>query len=877
MILWRHCHTITNLTNCFMKNAMRSILTMAAIMMLSIAAIAQTTVKGVVVDGSTNESLPGASIVVAGTTSGTVSGFDGSFAFELPKGATKLVVSFVGFLDKEITLKGAQDLGTIKLESDAVGLKEVSVMASVAIQRKTPVAVSTISPEIIQEKLGTQEFPEILKSTPGVYVTKQGGGFGDSRINMRGFESSNIAVMINGIPVNDMEWGGIYWSNWAGLSDVTRTMQTQRGLGAGKISSPSVGGSINILTKTTDMEKGGSVFSGVGNSGYQKKSVTLSTGLMDNGYAITFSGSKTAGDGYILGTGFEGYSYFLNVSKRINDKHQLSFTAFGAPQWHDQRSTYDARTIAEWRDYRDGYKFNATYGFDSNGQEMNTSHNFYHKPQVSLNHYWTINETTSLSTALYGSISSGGGWTAKGNESSRLYGSNNEDRTIDGYRDYGAIQRDNAANINGSQAIIASSNNDHQWYGLLSTLTKDLSDKLNLTFGVDGRYYIGFHNRTIVNLMGGQFFIDPEREKSKVLDNNEKLKEDDVISRDYDGITKSLGFFSQLEYTTGNLSSFIAIAGTNTNYKRKGHFYYNDVMSSGYNFLGGSVKGGANYNLDEYQNVFVNLGVISRAPFFSDVFTAKDVSNIANEDAVNQEIYSLELGYGFKTSIVSANLNVYHTEWKNKPITGAIDKQNPDLGSYNVTGANAIHEGIELDVKAKPVKGLTITGMFSLGSWKWQDDAEALVYDKTGQPVDSKGEVVAVGSPEQMKIVANIGDVHVGDAAQTTAALGVDYYLTKDLKVGADYNYYARLFAKPDFNNINGSDSWEVPDYGVVDANLKYTFKVGPFTAIATAKVMNLLNQTYIADAYGNNDDWENVTVFYGFGRTWSAGLQVKF
>ncbi|MFR6633834.1 MAG: TonB-dependent receptor plug domain-containing protein [Alistipes onderdonkii] len=105
-----------------------------------------------------------------------------------------------------------------------MALQDVIVMQSVAVQRKTPVAVSTVNAEEISYKLGGQEFPEILKSTPGVYVTKDGGGFGDSKINMRGFQAANVAVMVNGVPVNDMEWGGVYWSNWAGLSDVTRSM-----------------------------------------------------------------------------------------------------------------------------------------------------------------------------------------------------------------------------------------------------------------------------------------------------------------------------------------------------------------------------------------------------------------------------------------------------------------------------------------------------------------------------------------------------------------------------------------------------------------------------------------------------------------------------
>ncbi|MFA8436491.1 MAG: TonB-dependent receptor [Marinifilaceae bacterium] len=861
-----------------MFKSMKSILAMVIISMFSFAAYAQTTVTGVVVDGSTGESLPGASVVIAGTTTGTVTGFDGAFSLSVPQGSKQLTISFVGFLNKEIQLNGTTDFGQIEMESDAVGLTEVSVMASVAIQRKTPVAVSSISPAIIEEKLGNQEFPEVLKSTPGVYATKQGGGFGDSRINMRGFSSENIAVMINGIPINDMEWGGVYWSNWAGLSDVTRSMQTQRGLGAAKIAAPSVGGSINILTKTTDMEKGGSIYSGIGNDGYKKTAVTLSTGLMDNGFAITFSGSKTTGDGYIMGTPFEGYSYFLNVSKQINDKHQLSLTAFGAPQWHDQRSRYDHRTIEEWRNYKDGYKFNATYGFDINGEYMNVSHNFYHKPQMSLNHFWTINDKTSLSTAVYASIASGGGWGARGNERSRMYGSNDDDRTLDGYRDYAAIQRDNAANLNGSQAIIANSNNNHQWYGLLSTLNKDLNDNWNLSGGLDLRYYVGEHNRTIENLMGGKFYIDPKRADSDVLVDNEKLKEGDVVGRDYDGIVFSSGTFAQLEYSSGNLSSFVAGSITNTNYKRRGHFYYDDVTSDAVNFLGGSVKGGANYNIDEFHNVFANMGVISRAPYFSNVFLAKDYSNATNDDVKNEKIYSFELGYGYKSSVLSANVNAYYTKWMDKGLSSSIDSQDPTRGTVNMTGVNALHKGVEVDVKYKPIKGMLITGMLSLGDWRWLDDVEAYAYNDNGQPVDSKGNVVELKSEDHYKKVANIADVHVDNAAQTTAALGVNYELTQDLKVGVDYNYFARLYAKPsEILKLAGEDTWEAPDYGVVDANVKYTFKVGKFTAIASAKVQNLFGAEYIADAYGNGNDWRKATVFYGFGRTWSAGLKFKF
>ena len=145
------------------------------------------------------------------------------------------------------------DLGTVGMLPEYINLADVVVKGSLAVDRKTPVALSVVTAKEIEEKLSTQEFPEILKSLPSVYATKEGGAFGDGRINLRGFETENIAVMVNGVPVNEMEWGGIYWSNWAGLSDVTRFIQVQRGLGASKDCQCRLSAvSINIVTNSTN-------------------------------------------------------------------------------------------------------------------------------------------------------------------------------------------------------------------------------------------------------------------------------------------------------------------------------------------------------------------------------------------------------------------------------------------------------------------------------------------------------------------------------------------------------------------------------------------------------------------------------------------------
>lgn len=173
------------------------------------AAVAQSAVTGKIVD-ETGAPLIGASVTVPGTSQGVSTDVDGNFT--LKTDAKEIEISYVGYVPtkKPVTGPNAR-LGIIQMEPTPWHCRMSSSCSRWPCSAKTPVAVSTVNAEEISYKLGGQEFPEILKSTPGVYVTKDGGGFGDSKINMRGFQAANVAVMVNGVPVNDMEWGGVYW------------------------------------------------------------------------------------------------------------------------------------------------------------------------------------------------------------------------------------------------------------------------------------------------------------------------------------------------------------------------------------------------------------------------------------------------------------------------------------------------------------------------------------------------------------------------------------------------------------------------------------------------------------------------------------------
>ncbi|MDP5096351.1 MAG: TonB-dependent receptor, partial [Flavobacterium sp.] len=214
----------------------------------SLTVFSQSKVTGTVIDGDLNQPLAGANVMVKGTKTGTVTDFDGKFEISTSEKSGQIIVSYLGFVTKTITFTvsgNSVNLGSIVLAPDASQLEEVVVIGrgiiDVAKERKTPIAVSTIKAIEIQEKVGTADVTQAMVNTPSVYVAGQSGGYGDSRITVRGFQQDNTAFLLNGQPINGMEDGKMYWSNWSGMSDIANVVQVQRGLGSSKLAISSVG------------------------------------------------------------------------------------------------------------------------------------------------------------------------------------------------------------------------------------------------------------------------------------------------------------------------------------------------------------------------------------------------------------------------------------------------------------------------------------------------------------------------------------------------------------------------------------------------------------------------------------------------------------
>ena len=905
------------------------------------ASLASAQITGKVTDASTGGPLPGASVYLEGSTSGVSTANDGTFSLNASP-AGNLIVSFVGY--ENATLLAKADMGVIAMDPTALGLGAASIIANVvdvAKERETPVAVSTISPSEIALKTGNQEFPEIMNRTPGVYATKQGGGYGDSRISLRGFDQRNTSFLINGQPVNDMENGWVYWSNWQGLTDVASGIQIQRGLGASRLAVPSVGGTVSIFTKAAQMERGGSVSETIGNDGYAKTSVSYSSGQNENGWASSFLLSKWAGDGYVYNTSGEGWTYFGAIGYAPEgSKHELNLSILGAGQWHHQRDVeVSIRDYEYFGEEGIDQRWNSNGGMRTNAdgemEEFNMRRNFYNKPLATFNWDYQITENLALNTSLYGSAGRGGGTGPRGRNydvlpfrqdlySFMVEDSTTQFRTEDGQVDYDAIVADNQAgasphdgSVNGNYEgqligshqwgidadtagtiytgggmVRRASMNSHDWVGAISNL-EYTKDNIRASVGIDLRNYKGYHYRAMNDLMGfdayysggnrnanGGMMIDNESTIVASPFNNTGINGPKIDYYNI-GLVRWAGLNGLVEYNNQTNVTAVIQAGVSTqNYQRIDYFDQpGNAESDVASLPGGYVKLGANYNLDDNHNVFFNAGRISRQPNFDAVFP--NYANAINDGLENEEITSFELGYGYKGEKLSLNVNAYATTWGNRFFGQTVAVNDTIEGFAQFSDIDVQHNGIELEANYYPMDGLKVTGMLSLGDWRYTKNFDATIFD------DNQNELgTATLYTEGAK---------VGDAAQTVANLGVDYRLNRAVSFDLGARYVDNLYAdysinNSDFLSADNDGALQLPSYSLVDLGTTVRFSLFDTDASFRLNVNNLFDTVYIAESNSNihaADDatedqlWNGVDkrnfVWFGFGRTWNASLRFNF
>jgi hypothetical protein len=635
----------------------------------------------------------------------------------------------------------------------------------------------------------------------------------------------------------------------------------------------SVGGTINIITKSTSASKGGVLRYSISDYGNSKTVLGFSTGKMKNGTSLTFLGSHTYGPGYVDATYVNSWSYFLSLSRDFGDKHRLVFTALGSPETHGKRTFGMSQATYE----QFGIKYNPNWG-EYNGEMLNLSENFYHKPQINLNHYWKMSSKAFLATSAYVSFGKGGGrYTEAFN-----YGTPTWDYRKNNQVDFDQVFLNNSTNTDSttladgevvtgySKNILTNYLANHYWVGLLSSLTLQVNDHLKITTGIHFRYFRSHLYEVVEDLMGGDFWVEQYAWSQAGVAGREQIKyTGDMINVDNYSMIGYGNLFGQAEYSKGKFTSFLASTVSGTHYQREDPYNYpQDPMSEPVAKGGFDVKGGVAYKLGLFGNIYSNIGFYSREPYYKFVYV--NFSNTVANNLVNEKITSAEAGYTYESSKVTARINLYYTIWKDKSL---LSRENIQLSDSTLTrslvkGLDALHKGIELEISYKPIQKLTFSATASFGNWKWQNDVSASIYNDNQVLVDS--------------MMVYTDGLYVGDAPQTQLGFSAEYASAAGFRFSADWVYYDRLYANFDPVNRNNPDDrmqpYQIPSYALLDLYAGYDMMVKQFPVSFQLGCQNVLNEeTVIRGDDGASHNLDTFNGYWSLGRTFNVSVKLSF
>ncbi|MGY8781467.1 MAG: TonB-dependent receptor [Fidelibacterota bacterium] len=913
---------------------MKKISQMLTMILLPVFVMGQHTVSGTVTDVATGDALPGANVLVTGTNMGAAATADGSYSISnVPAGSYTITASVIGYADVSNSVNVSGDVtANFSLETSVLELSALEVLASRAGE-KTPVAYTNITKAEVEARLGSQDIPMILNTTPSVYATQQGGGAGDARINVRGFNQRNVAVMINGVPQNDMENGWVYWSNWDGVGDATSSIQMQRGLSAVNLATPSIGGTMNIITDPTALKRGGKVKTELGDGGFKKMTVNYNTGLINDKMAFSATVVRKTGDGIIKGNWTDAWAYYFGASYAINDKNRVELYAIGAPQRHGQNlykqniATYSQKFAKnETDDEYDPSAFNTSgakfeteagrlfsqnwapvssdykgkqywymYGARTtdrhNSNFLNERENFFHKPLVNLNHFMTINGKMRLSTIGYWSGGSGGG--------TGTYGSSFRSPAVEGKKWYASspwtwdwngavaansnnVDADFHATENRSKGILRNSINRQSTIGAISKLNIDVNDALKVQLGIDWRTAGIEHAREVRDLLGGDYFVNSSNKNNKTATSQMK-KLGDIIAYHNETTVDWTGFFAQASYTADALSAYGMVGTSSIAYSYQDHFTEANKKITADAISAFQVKGGVMYDISDAISVFGNFGIVEKPPIMDNVI---HYTGAVATDPKNEQFVSTEFGLNFNSGKAALKGSYYNTQWQDRNLTRNVTTGQGSSGDTDIiylTGVNQSHRGFEVEGSYQVMDMLRLDMAAGFGEWQFDGDAKGDYQEYTETGIVSTVYEYALDG------------LMVGDQPQSMMVLGATVTPIPGLRIQGLFNWYDNNFADwtPASREIEGGTAdreqvWMAPGYSKMDLHVYYNL---PMDLAGTklqvfAHVFNLTDAEYIQDAVDNsqyngmgsgNHLASDAEVFFGTPRYMNMGISLRF
>jgi hypothetical protein len=794
----------------------------------------QSTVKGKVVDSKSQSPLGSVKVMIQSNEQFVTTNSFGEFQISgISIGNQILVISVEGYNTQnfaiEVVANQTLDVGLLFLDEDITSEQQLSL-------------VTITENDLGDDNSGSESTAGLLQSSRDAYQQAAAFNWGLARFRMRGLDNEYGVTMINGISMNKIYDGRPQWSNWGGLNDATRIQEFTLGSAPSDYTFGGILGTQEINTRASLYRKGTRISMAGTNTNYSWRSmVTHNSGLMDNGWAYSISGSRRwAQEAYFEGTDYGANSFFASVEKRINKKHSLNFTAIYAQNTRGKSSP----NTAEVNNLM-GIKYNSFWGWQD-GKKRNSRDKDVEEPILMLSHYWKISDKTTLNTNVAyqtGSI---------GNSRLDFQTANNPDPTY--YKNLpsyfsnlgdtaGAVAAQgyftNNSQINWNNMYYANLNSsvtpgkslyalyedrtDDKQITANSILFSDLSDNVKLNAGASFKKLKSHNFQNMLDLLGGQYFedIDPffsgDMGQSNLNNPNRQIKVGDEYGYNYNLNAIVADAFTQFKFTYKKVDFYLAQSFSRTQYQREGLYrngiYANTSFGKGSKqiFENFGFKGGLTYKITGQHLLDFNGVYMTKAPNMRNTFANARVNNNITPELNSETIASADASYVVRTPKFKARVTGFASRVQNateisffyaEGIGEDVDGNDQDsFISELLTGIEKRNFGAEIGLEYQFTSTIKGTVAASYGQYLYGNNPNLKINDDAQATLTNTQPVVDFGK-------AYLKNYRLPGMPQTAASLGLEYRDPNFWWVGANINYLADSYL--DISNITRTDNFSI-------------------------------------------------------------------
>ncbi|WP_422083121.1 TonB-dependent receptor [Ulvibacterium sp.] len=766
------------------------------------------TATGRVLDSRFKTPIIGALVHIEGTALKSKTDELGRFKLEISlKEDVILNISQGDFVTQRIPISpvdNQMDLGAIYLESDIT-------------TEQTDNLITLTDSELLDDGLSAVSMG-FLQATRDVFLNRAAFDFGQAFFRVRGYDSQNGQVLINGIPMNKFFDGRPQWNNWGGLNDVTRNQEFTNGLSASEYTFGGILGNTNIDVRPSGLRAGTRLSSSMSNRTYAGRLMaTYNSGLRENGLAYAISASRRwAKTGYIKGTLYDAYSLFGALEYHLNTRNAINLTAILASNRRG-RSSAITEEVFELA----GRRYNPYWG-EQNGEIRNSRERKIAEPLILLNHYYE-----SSKFRLNTGISYQFGTNARG----RLgyYNGPNPDPTYYRYLPSFYINSPIGANfISANLAkegflenpqidwpkLYAANTTEMATYVLYNDTTDEnqltinstgnlrIDNKFRLDFGSTYRTSVSNNYSEIQDLLGADFHtdIDPFSDTGNDINGPLNKGEGDVFNYHYRMNVNRFDVFAQFKFNHKKWNAFLAGTYTRVDYQREGLFLNerfpekslgksDEVIFSNY-----GIKGGFDYRITGRHWLTIHGGHMMRPPVLQNIFINPRENNETVLDILSETIATMDLNYFIRLPKLTGRLTGFYTRFQNTTDVNFffVDAGvGSDFVQEVITELDQLHMGVELGLEYQLSSAVKLSAVASIGKQLYASNPLVSInFDTAGAEedlIDPEGNI-DLGP-------ADIKDYKLAQGPQQAYALGMEYRDPKYWWIGATTNYLTHNYA----------------------------------------------------------------------------------